>query len=76
MTKNDIFEPALAELKGDIDKFGPVSFTEYLKKNHLAKQNTARSISIDFYESLKKSLREKDAMVLRLGKSIDNQTAL
>ena len=65
-----MWEKVLQHLKEkDFELYGPESFQDYLAKNHIPKKNTAASISIDSYEKLARSLREKDCMVLRLGSS-------
>jgi hypothetical protein len=73
--EKDIFQPAIEELtQKDTGIFGPISFKEYAKAHHFDGLKTAELISVDFYERLKKSLKENDAMIFRLGKSSDGKT--
>jgi hypothetical protein len=76
LSEKDIFQPAIEELALlDVGIYGPKSFQDYAKANHSeVPKKTAEYISIDFYEKLKKSLRDDSTMVFRLGKSVDAKT--
>jgi hypothetical protein len=70
--KSSIFQPALDALAGsDRGVFGPTSFQDYLAAHRLERRRTAESISIDSLERLPKSLKRNDAMVFRLGASLE-----
>lgn len=70
-----IFIPALEKLSGEENGvYGPVSFKKYLLDHNLPPADTARSISVDTYERLSDDLKQRQAMVLRLGASGENNT--
>ncbi len=68
--RGEIFEPALAEMNGDVCIWGPTSFRDYLEQNSLSAGKAPEYISIDSYERLPQVLRDADTMVLRLGKCL------
>lgn len=70
----DVFGPALAQMPpGRWSLFGPRSFQDYLREHGLPRVDTAQHISVDAAERLAPTLREAQAMVLRLGAAQDGR---
>jgi hypothetical protein len=64
---NEIFAPAISQIKDDVGFFGPTSFQQYLEDNNLEKKKTADLISVDYYGRLATELKRNHTMVFRLG---------